>query len=104
MKIYRHGDVLIREIKAIPVTAEEEKKDKAVTVALGEATGHHHTLYGGMPISLLIDGDRRFLDVPEEVSLRHQEHDELRIAKGSYEITMEREFDYFENAMKRVVD
>lgn len=104
MKIYRHGDVLIKEVTEIPKDSKVTKKDKAVTIALGEATGHHHTLYGGIPMSLLEYNERRFLDIQEEVSLKHQEHYELKISRGKYEITIEQEYDYFEESMKKVID
>lgn len=103
MKIYRQGDVLIKSAE-IPVDAKIVKSEKQVTVALGEATGHHHTLYGGLPIELLEYNERRYLKIQEDVDFRHQEHSAFKVKKGDYEIIIEREFDYFENDMKKVVD
>ena len=46
VKIYRQGDVLIREIDTIPAGGlkkiEKDKVKDAVVLAYGEVTGHHH--------------------------------------------------------------
>ena len=103
MKIYRHGDVLLKEC-ALPEEKNVLKESNEVTIALGEATGHHHTLYGSVPIGLFEFDDRRYLQIQEEVELRHQEHHMLKIEPGNYEVIIEREYDYFEETMKKVVD
>jgi hypothetical protein len=44
-EIYRQGDVLIRRIDSIPLGVKMIPKDaakKAVVLAYGEVTGHHH--------------------------------------------------------------
>ena len=102
-KIYRHGDVLIRET-AKPEKAVLKETAATLTLAEGEATGHHHTLYGDLPISLFEYDERRFLELQKSVSLRHQEHKEIRIDPGQYEIIIENEWDYFEEELKRVRD
>lgn len=109
-KNWRHGDVMLIEVdkatrEKIAASAGEWKRE--LTIALGEATGHHHTLYPATETSKarLIEFDgRRFIQVDAEYFLRHQEHDEHRILPGCYEITMEVEYDPFEKAMRKVVD
>jgi len=103
-KIIRQGDVLIKQVDSIPKEAVGKKKGSEVTIALGEATGHHHTLYGKLPISLLQFNDKRFLQIQEEVELRHQEHHCLKIDPGKYEIIIEQEHDYYDKEIKKVVD
>lgn len=103
-KCIRHGDVIFRPIDKPNGKAEKKKE---YTVAYGEVTGHHHTLYpmsAGAFLSLFQDGEKRVIDLKESWSLRHQEHDELIIPPGTYEIGIEREYDPFEKAMKKVVD
>ena len=39
--IYRHGDLLLKRVEAIPADATQLN---TLTLAEGEATGHHHTL------------------------------------------------------------
>jgi len=102
MKMYRHGDLLIRQIDKIE---KKGKKEKELTIAYGEATGHHHTLYGS-PQAIIegFDDKKYFRILGESVELRHQEHKTLKIEPGDYEITYEREYDYFEDEFKKVVD
>ena len=103
-KPIRHGDVDFIPAKRPEGTGE---KLKEYTVAYGEVTGHHHTLYPLTPGALLTlfkDGEKRSIEIKEEWALRHQEHDELRIPPGIYEIKIEREYDPFEKAMRKVVD
>lgn len=120
MNIYRHGDILLRPVGEIP--SGETTKHRSLTIALSEATGHHHTLCSDAsgfinttelpsdsalhepPIEYLELDDGRFLRINEAVELRHQEHHTLKIVPGLYEIINEREYDYFEESMKRVVD
>lgn len=92
------------EVKKIPTDAVIKKEATEVTIALGEATGHHHTLYGKLPMELLEFDSKRYLRIQEEVALKHQEHNCLSICPGQYEIVIEREHDYFENAIKKVQD
>lgn len=111
-KNYRHGDVAL-----IRITGKEESElrlkfegvpfQKELTLALGEATGHHHTLYPEKKkpgVRVLEIGGQRFLDVGVSYFLRHQEHKEHRIEPGLYRIPMEDEYDPFEKAMRKVVD
>lgn len=104
MKPIRHGDVILK-----PVTAAQGKQEKLkeYTLAHGEVTGHHHTLYPlteGAFLSLFKDGEKRFLDLAEPWALRHQEHREIVVPPGLYEIGIEREYDPFERLMRKVID
>lgn len=104
-QLIRHGDVLLKPV-SIPSDAKEQKRGKDMTIALGEVTGHHHTLYGSMPNAVVMKGfdERLFVEVNEDLCLRHQEHTEVPVAKGSYEIIIERERNPFFDALRRVVD
>jgi len=106
MKIFRQGDVLIREVATLPEGNLTPHTDK-LTIALGEATGHHHTFYPAAPQAQIADiviNGKRFVKLDTDWLLRHQEHDEIRIPPGVYEIGNEREYNPFEQAMKKVVD
>lgn len=101
---YRHGDVLL-----VPVEkpAGEWIAKEEFTLALGEATGHHHTLYPATEkpkLSVLEVEGKCFIDVGTDYFLRHQEHSEHRIAPGCYQRIMEDEYDPFEKIMRKVVD
>lgn len=103
----RQGDVMFIPVhrNCLPKGFTEAKE---YTVQLGEATGHHHTLYQkdkkSKGLKIFEFEGRRFIDVGAEYFLRHQEHDEHIIAPGAYEVIIEDEYDPFERIMKRVVD
>lgn len=100
MNIYRHGDLLIKQVAKREVT----KKMDNLKLALGEATGHHHTLQANNIFFDGIDGAVNYFEIDEPTNLSHQEHNTLQIDKGCYEIIIEREYDYFEEEIKKVVD
>jgi len=106
MKMYRHGDVILVRREALPKGEVTEHKE--LTIALGEATGHHHTLYPATSaagsIKKVVVGDVVFLEVGEDYFLRHQEHREIRIDPGCYEILIEKERDPFRDVIRKVVD
>lgn len=106
MNTYRHGDVNLLPVKEIPKEAKKEAEGKERTIALGEATGHHHTLYGSVPNAIIAYGfdEQRYIEITEPVELKHQEHKALTICPGYYEIKIEREFDYFEKSSRKVLD
>jgi len=100
----RHGDVILKPVNKTAGTAKELKE---YTAAYGEVTGHHHTLYptiDGAILKLWEDGEKRILELNEAWYLRHQEHNEIKVPAGLYEIGMEREYDPFEKAMRKVID
>lgn len=113
-KQYRQGDVLLVEMspdewkKANKGTLKvKHAGDKGVILALGEATGHHHSAYGSVaffrPDDLPSGSPGGFLHVEgDDVVLRHQEHDEQALAPGYYRQVIQVE-DSGENA-RRVWD
>ncbi len=106
MKFIRHGDILLRKISDKPKEIEHKKE---MTIALGEITGHHHTLFQPHPEVIAgalkyLENDKKFLSVLGDMELRHQEHSTLQISEGTYEITIEREFDPFKDELRKVID
>lgn len=104
---HRQGDILFVPIEKLPKEASKIKEAKEYTVALGEATGHHHTLYPAGADSLCSVfqfEEKKYLQIQGEMNFRHQEHDEHRILPGLYEIITEREEDPFSEEIKKVID
>lgn len=101
MKIYRQGDVLIKQINKLP---KGLKKVKDKTLAYGEVTDHSHRFKDATPIELFLLNDAKYLQVNLPSPLIHEEHKKIIIEPGKYEITQEREYDYFENELRQVVD
>ncbi len=115
-KIKRQGDVLVIPVPDICTSGWEEVD--SLTVALGEATGHHHTVYAERQ-KLSIEGVQaqiakiktkvingiKYFKIDQPCVLRHQEHAEILLQPGTYKAgAVEKEFDPFENIMRQVRD
>jgi hypothetical protein len=117
MTIFRQGDVLLRKIPKLPSNLKE--KDKVL--ALGEVTGHRHRFAEKQELVekqrpeentiVFTDEDgKQFVQVvsPEAV-LEHEEHDNITVPQGDYEVIIQREHDAIaeykkEEAERRVLD
>lgn len=108
--IFRQGDVMIRAVQAIPATAKAEplRDDGRVTLALGEATGHHHSFFDRRVCMFRDDGlGRTFVRVEagesgEDAMLKHQEHTAIPVPPGYYELV--NQLQYTPEAIRRVED
>lgn len=102
MKLYRQGDVLIRQISALP-----EGQQKAIPtgiLAYGEVTGHCHKIEKQQAAELLDVGGGMYLNVTAEggVSIVHDEHSPIVLSPGSYEVIIQKE--YTPEAIRNVAD
>jgi hypothetical protein len=91
MKTYRQGDVLIMPVKNIPTSL---KKTKRVTLALGEVTGHHHSISNGA-VGYADDENglsEYFEVIDDSANLTHQEHDTITFPKGTYKKVIQVEY------------
>lgn len=107
--VHRHGDVDLFAASSVPKGA---KKRKGTTIALGEATGHHHTLH-----KLDINTQINIMDYVQDLInqtfveiqggkavLKHQEHAPLVIEPGVYEVKIEHGIDPWTKEYTRVID
>lgn len=106
-KQFRHqGDVPIYPY-AGEFIGEKIKHNGSLTLALGEATGHHHTIYvpkiEDMDAVKTLDGGW-LLTLRTDGVLKHQEHLPVTVPAGTYRIGHEREYDWFSLAVQRVID
>ena len=99
MKQYRHGDLLLVAVEAIPEGAKLQKKRKVL--AEGEATGHAHTLFG--PGTLYLVDGQLYLRAPKATAVVHEEHAKITLPAGLYRIDHQREYRPAA-APRRVVD
>lgn len=98
LKFIRHGDLLLKRVSDIPKTNKLEGK----TLAEGETTGHKHTLQG--LVQLYGEKDVQFVEVKQDTILTHQEHKTVQVPEGVYELIHEREYNPFDEQVRRVVD
>lgn len=79
----RHGDVLLVPIPAISAAM---KPIKSRTLALGEATGHHHTFDSGA--TCYADDENaplaEVVRIEREATITHQEHESIQLPAGDY--------------------
>lgn len=101
MKIYRHGDVLLKEIQALP-KGSTVLQDKVL--AYGEVTGHKHQFADASTIDRFQHQDKLYLQVYTPVPLNHEEHNTIIIEPGVYEQITEREYDPFLESIRTVID
>lgn len=88
MKKFRHGDVLIEEVKEIP---DDCKKLNHLVLAKGEVTGHKHEVVGD---SILYEKEGvLFLKVIQESVVNHEEHKTKVLPKGKYKVIKQREYE-----------
>lgn len=86
-KLYRQGDVLLQPIQNIKKT--NLKPTKRCTLALGEATGHHHTIHdGAVGYAENENALAKFVEVNASTggALTHQEHDTIVLPEGQYRV------------------
>lgn len=89
MSIFRQGDVLLVPAKSIP---SEVKPQDHLTLAYGEATGHHHRFAPGSAVTLFRPDDMPrggWLEVREMALLEHEEHTALTIPPGLYRVAIQ---------------
>lgn len=103
--MYRQGDVLLVPVASVSGFAKVVKREGGRTIlALGEATGHHHSFAGHAGVELLETPDgARFLRVTRASDLTHQEHTTISVAPGDYSVVIQREYDDA-NEWRRVTD
>jgi|WetSurMetagenome_2_1015567.scaffolds.fasta_scaffold633848_2 hypothetical protein len=99
---YQQGDVLL--IQTNDESVKDGKKLDHLILAEGEKTGHNHQIVSGIA-TLIAIGDKRILNVLSDYALlKHQEHKEINIQKGKYEVKIVQEYDHFDEEAKRVAD
>ena len=84
--MYRQGDVLL-VAKEIPLAGLKEKDN---VLARGEATGHSHRIEGAK-VYVTEDG-MQVVQVERAARLVHEEHGEMAIPHGTYEVVLQQEY------------
>ena len=98
--MWRHGDVLIAPIAALP--AQSSQRSTQVLVH-GELTGHSHKLEDPGAAEVWECLGEMFLRVTgDSVRVIHEEHAPVTLPRGVYRIWQQRE--YTPQAIRRVVD
>jgi hypothetical protein len=93
MKAYRQGDVSILAVNDVPKQARKVKGE--LVLARGEVTGHAHRIVEGQAFLYRLATGILYLRVLSEVAkLYHEEHEDVILPKGDYEVRRQREWDW----------
>jgi hypothetical protein len=102
MKAYRQGDISIITAAKLPGRMRRGKGEPIL--ARGELTGHAHRIV--QKSSATLPAGRS--SVPARaIELRqayHEEHEDVVLPKGDYEIRRQREFDWVSQGVRNVTD
>jgi len=89
-KQFRHGDVLIEEVSALPKGRE---KLQHTILAHGEMTGHCHRIRESQEADLYNSPSGVYLHVRgAAVSVVHEEHAPIALPAGIYKVWRQREY------------
>jgi len=86
----RQGDVVIQRVTELPSDIVLKASGK-VTVALGEVTGHSHTIAEHAELYVTSDNER-FVRIMRATYLGHDEHASVTLEPGVYRIGIQREY------------
>jgi len=90
MGLFRHGDLLVSTVEALPAGA---RRLRHLVLAQGELTGHSHRIAERGAAVLYESPQGFFLDVTGDVAtLIHQEHGPIELARGFYQVWRQREY------------
>lgn len=99
--IFRHGDLLIKRISVLPANL---KQLQTKVLAEGETTGHKHKLVGQQVQVFEDSNQQKYIELKEPAQLVHEEHKPIDLDAGNYVVVHEREFEPFEQEIRRVAD
>lgn len=102
MQAYRQGDVSIMAATTLPKGLRPVKGEPIL--ARGEVTGHAHRIVEGQ-VRLYQLGALLYLRVLSEFAkLYHEEHEDIILPRGKYEVRQQREFRRGEGGIRNVAD
>jgi hypothetical protein len=100
--IYRQGEVLL--VKTLKKNLPKDLKPKDNVLAHGTVTGHNHTLDSNAKTLVAEDGTQYVTISKASAQLTHEEHAALTIAKGTYKVTIQQEYDILRDEVRAVRD
>ena len=102
-----HGECIIFQSQIPSDATPEVLTGEFTIIAPSETTGNHHVVDLHPGVEFFNKGGTRFFKNSKETSVRcvvADRHDEIKLPPGEYEIGMQQEYDYFEQAKRNVRD
>ncbi len=90
MKAYRQGDVSIIAVKEMPRKTKRVQGEPIL--ARGEVTGHAHRIVEGKVRLYQLAGILYLRVLSEVAKLYHEEHADIILPRGDYQIRQQREY------------
>jgi len=97
MIYYQTGDYLYFKVPALPL---KRKKRSSGVIIKSPVTGHAHVVVGG---SLLVSDDKRMF-IKGPATLKHEEHKDLSLPEGYFEVKQVQEYDHLAEESRAVID
>lgn len=98
----QQGDVLLKRLDAMPQIEGAHITRKRLVLAHGES-GHSHIIEDD-EAELIQLGERMLLKLTKPATVFHEEHNPIRLAPGVWEVGRVKEFDYFQQMTRQVID
>ena len=92
MQVYRQGDVSIIAIEELPRKTKRVKGEPIL--ARGEVTGHAHRMIEGKVRLYQLAGLLYLKVLSEFARLYHEEHEDVVLPRGDYQVRQQREFEW----------
>ena len=102
MQTYRQGDVSILTINEVSKKAKRVRGEPVL--ARGEVTGHAHRIIEGKVRLYQLAGLLYLRVLSEFAKLYHEEHEDIVLPKGNYQVRRQREFDWVKTEARYVRD
>jgi hypothetical protein len=99
----QQGDVILSRLTKLPEGEVKLISKRRCVLAEGEVSGHHHVVQDD-EAELIQIGETMLLKLGKSAALTHQEHKEIQLSAGIWEIGIVREYDYFKHMERRVMD
>ena len=97
--IVRQGDVALKEVSTIPKGLNKKNN----VLALGEKTGHSHR-FETKQVQCFGELEKEsYIDVKQTSELIHEDHANIQVPEGKYQVIIQREFDIVEG-VRQVMD
>ena len=94
MKYYQQGDCLLKQVS-------EAKGKPTKSNLLWKGQNHHHRVKGKYTI---LKSDNVIYLKSQGCTLFHEEHKDIKIDKGLYELSIVQEYDHFLEESRAVID
>lgn len=106
--LLQQGDVLLKSVKSIPQGSKKIERTNSTygknryVLAAGEVTGHCHAIKE--EVDLFEKNNTLYLETKGGETLEHEEHGNITLPAGTWEIGIVQEYDHFGEEARRVQD